>query len=230
MTLKSGLSLKRTLIALFVVLATLGKPNDSIAEMKSFPAQARLFLGSTTVSPTELNQTMSSQGLPTFGNIGEYGVEITYAALRFLDVGLRYEHKSTLKSGTNVSDFGSLSQDVGLLVARIPIIRTSLFKVDVYGGVGGANTSFELTTSGTSGKLTKSATQDTFASPFLSTGASAGVGYKSFYFFVESGLERNLVSGFSKTGTISGTVNTAGLNGAYAMFGILFDGVTARQR
>ncbi|MCM2279600.1 MAG: hypothetical protein NDJ89_16115 [Oligoflexia bacterium] len=203
------------------------------ADSKSFPAQGRLFIGNTMIHPDELNNEMTAQGLNTFNGLTGFGVEITYPALRFLDLGMRYTRHLAMEyesAGNSTLYYGAIGQNAILLLARVPFLRTSVFKFDVFGGVGGTNTSFELKTASVDGKLTKTGPAEWFAAPIWSYGASAGVGYKQFCFFVEGGFERNVVRKLESFGTMTGNVGTLDLSGRYVMLGLLFDGITASSR
>lgn len=219
--------------AAFAFMAALAISHQAFAE-ETFPAQARLFMATTSINPAELNQEMSSEGLKGFDGIGQIGVEITYPITRFLDVGMRYGRrnvtKDELSADTATAYQGSVQQDAILLLARLPILRTSLLKFDVFGGVGGSNTTFELKSASRDGTLSRKATDDVFASPILSYGASAGIGFKKFYLYVEGGFDRNRVTPLSSSGNMSGSVNSLELSGQYFMIGLLFDGISATKK
>lgn len=206
---------------------------SAFADNGSFRAQARLFFGFSFADPAEVNTMMQSQGLQKFDKIGNPGVEITYPVASFLDVGLRYAFKfnTMFQDPNNISsNYGGIKQHAILLVARVPIIRSSNFKLDVFAGAGGTNSTFELKTPGFDGKFTKSATDDWFASPYFAAGASTGVGMKDFFLFAEVGLERNNVTKLTPSGTVPGSLSAIALSGPYAMVGILFDGITVRKQ
>ena len=212
----------------------LAMPSQGRADDKSFPAQARLFVGVAKIDPKDVNPLMSSQGLQSFSALAQYGVEITYPLLRYLDVGMRYSRRGITQhengAGTLPLYSGTISQDAIFLLARVPVVRTSLFKFDVFGAAGGSNTGFDLRSAAQNGSLTKREAKDWVASPIAAYGASAGIGYQRFYLFAEGGMEHNTVSRMAHSGTLNGSVSSLGLTGPYALIGILFDGISATQR
>lgn len=205
----------------------------SALAMESFTAQARLFLGSASIKPDEMNALLTSQNLKNIQSYGQFGLEITYPLTPFLDVGMRYSRRSasTLTSlSPSGTPYADLWQDAILLLARVPVLRSALFRADVFGGLGGTNTTLDIRTATMNGTLARKGPDKWIGAPYLSAGASAGIGYKSFYFYLESGYDFNKVSGLSQSGTITGSLNTIQLSGPYVMLGLMFDGVTATKR
>ncbi len=218
-------------ILILVLLMSVG---NASADDGTFRAQARLFFGTTKVNPTDANSLMSSQSLNSFDNLAQVGVEINYPVLRFLDVGMRFAHKFNARYEQNgnmsVNNSGQITQEALLLLARIPLFRSSVFKFDLFGGVGGSNTNFAIKTTSLDGKYSKNFTDDFLASPYFAAGASVGVGYKSFYLYVEGGYDRNRVIHLKPSGTVPSTDATLDLTGPYVMIGLLFDGITVTQK
>lgn len=199
-----------------------------------FPAQARLFAGATTADPTNVNQEMDAQGLKEFKSIAKYGLEITYPALSLLEVGLRYT-KRYIKNGevnpTPNADYRALlDQDSVSLIARVPFIKTQVVRVDVFGGVGGSNTSLKIKTATQDGELSRRASNDWYATLQSSLGGTVAVGFKNFYVFLEGGFESNKVGSLQRSGTINGNIQTIDLSGGYASIGLMFDGITATSK
>ncbi|MCM2321827.1 MAG: hypothetical protein NDJ90_01035 [Oligoflexia bacterium] len=223
----------RSSLVLVFSLLILTFAGSALADLKSFPAQGRLFVGNTVVRPTELNREMTAQGLDTFNGLTSFGVEITYPALRFLDLGMRYTRRLGMEyvsGGNSTLHYGAIGQNAILLLARVPFLRTSVFKFDIFAGAGGTNTTLEMKTPSLDGKLSKVGPAEWFAAPTWSYGASAGLGYKKFYFFVEGGFERNVITKMASSGTMTGNVGTLDLSGRYVMLGLLFDGISASRK
>ncbi len=194
-----------------------------------FIGQGRLFLGSTTIKPDDLNQEMTAQGLKEFSGIGKYGVEITYPVMKHLDVGINYSHRNVFSeemvpnSTTNYE--GVIDQDTVLLVARAPLYKTNSVRFDIFGGLGGSNTSFKIRSTAQNGELTRKEGGDWFASVATAFGASVGVGYNNVYFIIEGGIETNKVDSFKRSGTVNTNVDAIDLSGSYVMVGLMFDGI-----
>lgn len=199
-----------------------------------FPAQARLFLGSTNANPTDLNQEMTTLGLTDFKSIGKYGAEITYPLARFLDVGMRYEKRSLankeLTPTANADYRALLNQDAVLLLARVPFWKNDFVRLDVFGGVGGTNTTLNIRSATQSGELTRRESKDWFASLYTSVGGSVAIGYKSVYFFIEGGVESNKVDTLKRSENFTSSIQTLQLSGGYASVGLMFDGIKARSK
>lgn len=199
-----------------------------------FPAQARLFVGVTSADPTNLNQELQAQGLKDFKTIPKAGVEITYPVFSFLEVGLNYTKRNLSRdeSDTNYTTEyqATLNQDAVQLIARVPVIKTSFFRVDAFGGIGGSNTTMSIKSASQDGELAKKAAEGWFSTPISSYGVSAAVGYKNFFLVLEGGFESNKVDSFASTGNLNGNIQTIDLSGSYATIGLLFDGITARTK
>lgn len=196
-----------------------------------FKAQARLYAAVLSGKPDDLNQEMVAQGIKEFKSIPKYGVEITYPIFSALYVGVNYSKKylSNDEEPVNISTNyeGVLDQNTYLFVARIPIIKTEMFMIDVFGGVGGSNTKFTLKNATQDGELTKGESGDFFSSPASAYGVSASLGYKGVYFTFEGGFESNKVESLKRSGNINGNVTGLDLSGSYVAFGITFDGIKA---
>lgn len=199
-----------------------------------FKGQARLFLGSSSNTPSDVNTVLTAENLKNVDSIGVYGVELLYPLASILDVGFRYTRHSFYKDELNSNAFtdysAELSQDSVMGVARMPFFKTAIIRADVFGAFGGSNTTINLKTASQNGEFTRKAEGAWVATPCYSFGASVAVGYKQYYFFVEGGLETNKVDNFTTTGTITSTINTLDLSGTYIHIGLLFDGVPISQK
>lgn len=217
---------------LFIVLSVLSFQTATAKE--ALFLQGRVFIANTKVNPKELNTALTSEGLDTVKKTNNYGVEITFPVFRFLEPGMRYTRRSfnveenPASSLTNYEERGT--QDSILFLARVPFIRTSFFRFDVFGGVGGNNTKIKLKTSSSDGELNRSASGDWVATPYYATGASMGIGLKNILLYAEGGYEMNKVNSLKKTGTIHSSVSNLDLSGSYFMIGIMFDGINGFKK
>lgn len=197
---------------------------------EEFAAKGRIFIGSTNANPTELNTEMASQNIKEFKTLSKYGVDITYVLNSFLDVGLRYErinqNNLEVTAAAGQDYHGTLTQDAMMGVARTTFLKTDIFRGDVFGAIGAANTQFSIVNATQDGQLTTGG----FKSLTAKAGASVGAGYKNVFFFVEGGYDYNKISsGLDREKTINNNVSTLDLSGGYLVVGLLFDGITARR-
>ncbi|HEY8272084.1 MAG TPA: hypothetical protein VIG33_14430 [Pseudobdellovibrionaceae bacterium] len=214
----------------FVLIALLASPllaEYSLA--KDIPVQGRFFAGTTSVDPQNVNETIEAQSLKKMDKVSQFGFEVTYPLLNYLDVGARYT-KSLVHNDENPSDINTeysadLNQDSVLLLARIPFVKSSSVHVDVFAGFGGSNTTFKVKTASQDGEFTRKAVDGWYASPYAAYGASVGVGYKHVFFVIEGGFETNKVDGFTRSGSASTNIETLALSGSYVSIGIMLDGV-----
>lgn len=204
------------------------------AQAKDIPAQARLFIGSTTVDPEDVNTELRAQSLKEIDSITQYGVEALFPVIKFLDIGLRYSKHNIVRDEKNAdpnTDFeAEIKQDTAMAVVRIPFFKTDILRLDAFAGYGGSNTNLRVKTSTQDGELQKKAESGWFASPYSSYGGSLAIGYKRFYFIVEGGIETNKVDGFKRVGNINGNIETVDLSGSYITIGLMFDGVSATRK
>lgn len=201
---------------------------------KEFPVQARLFAGNSQADPKDLNDELTAQSLDKMEKILFYGVEATYVAARFLNVGFRYTKRlvdvDEVGSGLNTDYSARLDQDSVMAIARLPVIRTKFFFIDAFGGYGGTNTTFKIKTASQDGELSKREANDWFARPVLAYGGSFGIGYDKFFIAGEVGMENNKVDGFKRTGTVNNNVEEIDLSGSYFMISLIFNGVPASKK
>lgn len=194
-----------------------------------FMAQGRIFGGNTTAAPTELNNEMTAQGLKTYGTLGKIGAEITYTAFKSVEVGFSYTKRGVLveenpENPATAYD-ANLSQDIFMGVARVPFLKNKNFRMDIFAGVGGANTKLTVRTATQNGELSNGSS----ATVVYSYGASIGFGINGIYLYAEGGFDNNLVKDLTRTGTINNNVQEMNLSGPYISLGLLFDGVKAHN-
>lgn len=203
--------------------------SSNVALAKDIPVQARLFLGATSVDPKNANETVEAVGLKKIDAAPQYGVEITYPLLRFLDVGMRYSKKIINNEEPTpdiTTDYSvNVDQDSVLLLARVPFVKSEFLRVDAFAGFGGSNTTLKLRSASQNGDLTRTATQGWFATPYTAAGGSVAIGFKQVYLVFEGGIESNKVDSFERTGSVSSSLETVDLSGSYFSIGLMFDGV-----
>ena len=196
--------------------------------------QARLFAGVTDVKPENLNQELTAQGLREFKSISKFGAEITYPVARFLDVGMnytkRYMSRDEIDSDPSTDYQALLDQDTISLVARVPVLKTGIVRLDAVAGIGGSNTTLTLKSASQDGELLRREGGDWLATLYSNYGASIAIGYKNFFLVVEGGVESNKVDSFKRKGTINENIHTIDLSGSYVTVGLLFDGISAHKK
>jgi len=172
---------------------------------KEFPAQGRLFAGYQQIAPSNINADLVFAGLKSVDALYHGGVEITYPLHPLLNVGLRYSHRlayaeeNPSTSATNF--FGGIRQDVMLGVLRINAIKSKIFRLDGFAGIGAGNSRFVIKTADQDGTLSAASALDWFASPIYGGGISAGVGFDKFFLYVEGVYEKNDVTRLQKVGS-----------------------------
>ena len=221
-------------VELAIVFALLGLLTSApSAFANEFPAQARLFAGLGQVKPTQFNDEMRAQGLKELTQAPKFGVEITFPVLKVFEFGLNYTRRPLFldeKDSVTTTDFeANLSQDSVMGVARFAFLKTSWLRADVFGALGGANTSIKIKTATQDGEYSKKESNDWFASLVTRAGASVGVGYNKVFFFIEGGFENNKVDGLKRSGNLNGNIQGLDLTGSYVSIGLMFDGVTATR-
>jgi hypothetical protein len=188
--------------------------------------QARLFLGLTKATPTELNTELTAQGLKNVDSNAQAGLEITFPVIPYVNLGLRYTKRwasEDEQTSTTNAYKANISQDVADLIARGSIFKSDILRIDAVIGAGGSNTKYDIKTASQDGSLEKKGTP--FATVHALAGVSLAVGKDKFYFIVEAGYEMNKVDGFTQSGTINNNVSKIDLSGTYATVGLMFDGI-----
>ena len=198
---------------------------QSIAAEKQ--GQARLFLGSTQVTPKQLNTELTAQSLKNVDLNNQAGVEITFPVASILNVGLRYSKRliSQDEKPTNANtDYKvELTQDVAAAVARISLFRSDFVIVDGMLGFGGSNSIYTIKTASQDGSLKKEGSP--FASTYSTAGISLGLGKDKYFFTMEAGIDSNKVDHFKRSGTMNTNVQSIDLSGGYFVIGFMFDGI-----
>lgn len=212
---------------LVLILAVNAIPNVFAADFMML--QGRIFLGGTTVNPQNFNNAIETDGLKKLDKITNYGAEITFPTFRFLELGARYTRRQFTQeeNPANLStDYAARgTQNSYLLLARIPFIRSSILRFDIFGGAGGSNTNIKIKTASYDGEFTRSAGSNWYATPYVTAGASLGIGIKHILLYLEGGYESNKVNHFKTSGTVNPSINNLDLSGNYFSVGIMFDGI-----
>jgi hypothetical protein len=189
--------------------------------------QARLFLGSTVVSPSELNASLDSQGMRTINLNNQFGLEINFPLGDYFHYGLRYSRRivSQDEASSNPStDYKTdMTQDVAAGVFRLSFLRNDYLRMDAVVGIGGSNTDAKIKTASQDGELKKSGSP--FGTLYSMAGLSLGVGKGKYFFLIEAGYEQQKVDGFKRTGTIDSSIQNINLSGEYFTIGFMFDGI-----
>jgi len=199
-----------------------------------FPVTARLFISNVSVEPEDLNTELTAQSLKEIDKLNHFGAEATYSFFRFFEGGFRYVMRQALVKevvDNPVTNYrGELQQDSVFLVARVPLIKTSYFRTDIFGAFGGTNTSFNIKSATLDGAWSRKGSEGWFGAPITGYGASVGMGFKGFYLVVEGGFETNKVEKLHTSGTVNTNVESIDLSGSYFSIGLMFDGVKATKR
>ncbi len=189
--------------------------------------QARLFLGSTLIQPTELNTELTAQGLKKADLNNKFGIEITFPLSNRFSGGLRYSKhlisQDEINSNSSTDYKVGIDQDIAALVGRFAFYKTEFLHLDAVVGVGGSNTTYEIKTATQNGSLTKKATP--FATIYSTGGLSLAVGKGKYYFVIEAGYDSQKIDGFDRAGTINTNVKNIDLSGPYLTIGLMFNGI-----
>jgi hypothetical protein len=218
----------KALLATIVLVASFFSSASLAAD---FPVQGRVFVGAINPKFDNVNQELRRLGLEEIGSVPMFGAEVTYAVLPILEVGLNYSKRANVRKTSGVSGYLSeLDQDVALAVARVPFIKTSVVRIDVFAGVGGSNTTLKIKSATQTGEISKRDSKEFFASVASRYGASAAVGFRGFYFFFEGGMESNKVDSLTRTGTVGGNIQYIDFTGPYGLIGLHIDGATLTKK
>ncbi len=199
---------------------------------ETFPVTARLYGGTRSMQVTDLNNTLSAQGLGKLSTVLRTGVEATYPVARFLDFGFRYTHLWGKRDDSNISTgyYGELTQDSVGAILRVPLLKTKIVRADIFSEYGGTNTTFKIKSATVDGKYEKIGPSGWFGNSMSSYGASVSVGYDKYFIAAEAGIESNVVNGLKTSGTTTTPMTSMDLSGSYISFALVFDGVKAEKR
>lgn len=186
--------------------------------------QLRFFYGQSSVDAKEVNTVTEAAGLKNFSKLDHFGFEASRDVAKFFNLGLRFSvatSRSKMADSSASSEYDSnLGQVILMPMLNFPFVNTEKFKLDIFAGVGLANTTLKLKTSDQNG--TYSSNQ---SSPSAVAGLSFAVGHKYVFLKVEGGYQYSKPSGFTKNGTLTGSIDTIDLSGSYFNVGIYIDGL-----
>jgi hypothetical protein len=197
--------------------------------------QGRLFMANTYLNKIgNLNTFLENEGLKKVDKTSNFGVEITFPTFRFFEPGMRYTRRTFNSdedpSNTQTDYEANGSQDSVLLLGRIPFIRSSFFRFDIFAGVGGSNTTIKVKSATSNGELSRTGSADWFATPYYAFGSSVGFGIKSILVYAEAGYESNKVTNLKESGTMSSGISSVDFSGRYFMIGLMFDGIKGYKK
>lgn len=185
----------------------------------------KLFGGAAVVTPTQVNDEAVANGLKKISTTLIFGIEATYPILPVFDIGVRY-FRNQVNRDEDPSDYLHdykvyFTQDILMAVGRIPIVKTNILRIDIFGAYGAAmNTTLKMETATQMGELSKPG----FEKGIGAYGGSISIGYKNFFVFVEGGGMSNVHDGFKRSGTINENIRVADFSGSYTLVGIAFVG------
>lgn len=220
--------------ALYFLPFMLWLSSDLSFASEGVPVQARVFVGSATANPEDVNLELESEGLKTIKTVYQLGAEVAYPVARFFELGLRYTkryiHRDEQPSSLLTTYRAEVNQDSVMLVGRVPIVKTKLLRLDGFAGVGGTNTTLKINTADQAGQVSRSDAGQWFGDSLSSFGGSLALGYKYLYFIVEGGIETNKVGSLRRTGTVNENIEEIDLSGSFVSIGLLFDGVNVTRK
>jgi hypothetical protein len=190
------------------------------------PVRARVFLGSSEGNLANINTELKFLGLDDLGAIPFYGAELTYLFIPTIELGFNFWKRQNVRKSSSPSgtDYGaSLDQNILVAIVRVPFLKTSVFRMDVFAGLGGSNTVLSIKSATQSGDITKKDEKDFLAALTTRYGASIAVGFRGVYFFFEGGYESHKIDSPIRTGSLSASISTIDLTGPFGLIGLQFD-------
>jgi hypothetical protein len=185
------------------------------------PVQIRLFVGSTTAAPTQLNDELVNQSIEKIKNTSRYGLESSYQMAPRFNLGLNYTGRQADENGTGSStNDEKLKQDSFSAVAHLALVKNDFMLWDIFGSGGAASTSMTLNAASASGTL-----KNNYSSVVSTYGTTFAFGYKKYFFLIEGGYETNKVGSLKRTGSVNQSVKNIDLSGSFVNIGLLIDGL-----
>lgn len=189
--------------------------------------QGRAFVSQISPAATELKGEFARNGVPDLGVYLRIGAEFTYPVLEYLDLGFRYENITASAPGfTNLTGLqtSKATMDSLQFLARIPIIKLSFFRFDIFGAYGLNSSTVEFATATQYTKVSGGGSWHPEDSQSSGYGASVGVGYNGFYIYGEAGRTINVNQGLRRTGSLVTTYSKFDLSADYIAVGFIYDG------
>jgi hypothetical protein len=199
-------------------------------------AEGRAFISGIGFIPEQLNTYNQSQGLDEMKSVLGVGIEADARIFANFLLGLRIEHFAsrvgeTAKPSANPNNpyFSSFSQTSASIVARVDVIKTDHFVVDVFGSLGNGSPRIDIRTAAGEGTLERdtSKSENTFISRY---GATAGFGWSQIYLYVEAGAQNEKIDSLRASGYVPQSVKEIDFSGTYYTLGILFTGDAFKSR
>ena len=189
--------------------------------------QGRAFVSQISPEAPEFKNEFIKNGIPDLGVYLRTGADFTYPVLDYLDLGFRYENIEATGpyffSSTGIKTSKATMRSLQFL-ARIPIVKVSFFRFDVFGSYGLNSSDVEFASSTQSTKVSGGGMWHPEDAESSSYGASVAVGYNGYYFYAEAGRSININRSLVKTGTLVTTYNKFDLSADYIAFGFIYDG------
>lgn len=219
----------RTLPLLMLMLVLSKTANAA----KEFPAQLRLFAGALAADPKDVNEELEANSLKKFDTITMFGGEISRPLAKHFEMGLRYSVRIGSQDelvSSELTDYrANLNQEVYSLIARVPIVKSSIVRFDAWGAYGGSNTSLKIKTATYEGAVEKKSDSSWVAAPHSMFGASLAIGFSRVYIVIEGGMENNKIKSLKRTGTINSNIEEIDLSGGFVNIGLLIDGMATKK-
>lgn len=183
----------------------------------------RLLGGASAIKPKDVNESFEAQHLQKVSASLLLGGELGYTLGGF-GAGIRYINNQVSRAEEPSTPFstysGSISQDVVLAMAHIPLVKKDYFHLSLTGGYGGAATRVKVKSATQRGEINAKI----FDTPAWMSGAAIAVGHKFFFFEIEGGYMGNKATRFTRSGTISTEIEAVDMSGTYAAINLVFYG------
>jgi hypothetical protein len=208
-----------------VFLASLPALGASSIDTNKFWSEARVFVTSNGLAspPDDLNALTAGDSVQSLSRVTGFGLEGNFNVARFMKAGLRgggrwTKEESTVATNTNA--FLAVQQGWGGAIVRFPILREDLLQFDLFGEAGASVSRIDVSTqSNGSGTFTKS------FNPYERAGSSFGLGWSTFFIFVEGGYQWERLEAMSYSGSLTNSISSIDLSGTYAAAGFIISGI-----
>lgn len=209
------------IVALSVVLSS----NFAFADGPS-KGQIRLFGGTVSASADEANSELKTAGINEVKSVISGGVEASAPIFSTFNLGIRYaakyaKVKETAAVSANPSNpyYGAVQAESFMGVARLALVSSSFFVLDVFGSAGVQDGKLEIRNSSGNGIYENKKTTDWMSQ----YGASMGLGFSDFLLFAEVGQEVSRLSNLERTGNTNNTIEEINTGGPFVYFGIILN-------
>lgn len=204
-------------------------PYIAQADSKITLPQIYLFVQSSSIAPTEVNDYLSTNGIEKFTNLYGVGMEVSQPIFPRFNLGARvsmhYQSQNEkAKPSANPTNpyYGTLQQVRGAGVARLGLVQSNLMRVDAVGGAGMTNGRLTTHLSGGDATIDDGYNNNKMSNFYSFYGASVAVGWKQFYFVTEAGYEMNKVGKLKCSTNATHSISTLDLSGGYVTIGLMW--------